>query len=122
MGEWTEQELERIGNAEEVEIATTDPDGTLHPFVVIWVVRVDRDLYVRSFHGTGGAWFRQVQASPGGRIRVGELDLEVIFRAATPDDERTISDAYRTKYATSPYMESMVGSKAGDATMQLVPV
>jgi len=38
---WTTDELDRIGAAEELEIAARRRDGTLRPTVPIWVVRVE---------------------------------------------------------------------------------
>jgi hypothetical protein len=46
MTSWTKEELAKIGNAEELDIASRRPDGTFRPFVTIWVVRADGDLYV----------------------------------------------------------------------------
>ncbi|MFN2107909.1 MAG: DUF2255 family protein [Candidatus Promineifilaceae bacterium] len=37
-----------MGNAEELRIASLRSDGTLRKPVIIWVVRVGDDLYVRS--------------------------------------------------------------------------
>ena len=53
MTTWTPDELDRIGDAEEIEIASQRPDGSLAPYVIIWVVRSGEDLYVRSAHGRG---------------------------------------------------------------------
>jgi hypothetical protein len=62
MSGWTAEELDTIEAAEELEIAALRPDGTLRPFTTIWVVRVGDglcdDLYVRSWQGRGGGWFR----------------------------------------------------------------
>ena len=44
MTSWTKEELAKIGNAEELDIASRRPDGTFRPFVTIWVVRADGDL------------------------------------------------------------------------------
>jgi hypothetical protein len=42
---WTSDELNRIGSAEEVRIATTRPDGTLRKPVIGGLVRHGDDLY-----------------------------------------------------------------------------
>ena len=47
MSEWTSDELTRIGNAEELEIASVRPDGTRRKPVTIWVARDGDSLYVR---------------------------------------------------------------------------
>src|SRR3712207_8294259 len=59
MPTWTPDELSRIGGAEELQIASLRPDGTLRRYVTIWVVRVGDDLYVRSAYGKDNPWFRR---------------------------------------------------------------
>lgn len=70
MSVWTNDELTKIGTATELEIAPRRRDGTLRNLVTIWVVRVDDDLYVRSYRGRNGAWFRSSEprrSDPGQR-------------------------------------------------------
>ena len=62
MTTWTSDELNKIGRAEELQIASLRRDGTLQKPVIIWVVRVGDDLYVRPIHGRTSAWFRGTQA------------------------------------------------------------
>src|SRR5918912_3870789 len=61
MSTWTNDELNRIGAAEELQIAPLRGDGTLRNPVTIWVVRLGDDLYVRSYKGRDSAWFRGAQ-------------------------------------------------------------
>ena len=68
MSVWTNDELNKVGTAEELAIAPRRRDGTLRNPVTIWVVRVGDDLYVRSYRGRDGAWFRAAQVSHEGRI------------------------------------------------------
>jgi hypothetical protein len=73
MTTWTSNELNKIGTAEELEIAPIRSDGTWRKPVTIWVVRVGDDLYIRSYRGRGGAWFRGAQerrSHPGWRRRL----------------------------------------------------
>ena len=49
MSAWTADELDKIGNAEELEITPLRRDGTESKWVTIWVVRVGNHLYVRSY-------------------------------------------------------------------------
>jgi hypothetical protein len=44
MNVWTDNELSRIGAAEELRIATLRSDGSLRKPLIIWVVRVGDDL------------------------------------------------------------------------------
>ena len=58
MSVWTQDELDRIGSADELQIAPRRRDGTLRRLVTIWVVRLGDDLYIRSYRGRSDAWFR----------------------------------------------------------------
>jgi hypothetical protein len=91
MSGWTAEELDEIGAADELEIAALRPDGSLRRSTTIWVVRVGDDLYVRSYRGREGAWFRSVLRRPEGRIRAGGVDRDAINRAA----ERPLTHARR---------------------------
>ncbi|HYM69846.1 MAG TPA: DUF2255 family protein [bacterium] len=123
MTAWTNDELTRIGTAEELEIASLRRDGALRHPVTIWVVRHGDDLYVRSVNGRTGAWFRGIQARHEGHIQAGGIDKDVTFVDADPDINDQIDAAYRTKYRR--YAESIishiVSAKAQSATIKLVP-
>jgi hypothetical protein len=58
---WTHNDLERMGAVEKLQLATFKKDGTLRKPVTIWVVRVGDDVYVLSWRGREGAWFRHIQ-------------------------------------------------------------
>ena len=51
---WTSDELNKIGAAEELKIASVRRDGTRRNPVTIWVVHRGDDLYVRSVNGHAG--------------------------------------------------------------------
>lgn len=72
MSGWTHNDLERIGAAEELQLATFKKDGTLRKPVTIWAVRVGDDLYVRAYRGREGAWFRQAQLRHEGLLSLAE--------------------------------------------------
>lgn len=123
MTAWTSDELDKIGRADELEIAAMRRDGTLRKPVTIWVVRHDDDLYVRSYKGPGAAWFRGAQVRHEGRIWAGGIEKEVSFVEETdPDINDQIDTAYRTKYqGSSSYVPPMVSSEARATTLRLVP-
>ena len=96
---WTSEELDKIGGAEELQIAPLRRDGTLRNPVTIWVVRLGGDFYVRSARGRGGAWFHAAQVRHEGHIRAGGVDKDVAFvEVSDPDINDQIDDAYLTKY------------------------
>lgn len=45
---WTEEELDRIGGSQDLEVDHVRADGTPREPVTIWVVRVGDDLYVHA--------------------------------------------------------------------------
>src|SRR5690349_7850538 len=100
MTNWTRNDLERIGAAEELQLATFKKDGVLRRPVVIWVVRVDDDLYVRAYRGHETAWFRQAQRKPEGRIEAGGVTKDVAFVDASSNEAlgNQIDAAYQSKY------------------------
>jgi len=123
MTTWTNDELNKIGTAEELEIASLRRDGTLRNPVTIWVVRQGDDFYVRSVNGRTGAWFRSTQVRHEGHIQAGGIDKDVTFVDADPDINDQIDGAYRTKYRR--YAPSIIGHivspKARSATIKLAP-
>ena len=125
MATWTDDELNRIGKAEELRLASARPDGTLRPYVTMWVVRAGNDLYVRSAHGPENPWFRRARASGVGRIRAGGLERDVIFAEVEPAPglHAAIDAAYHTKYDR--YGPRIVGSVVGPeveaVTIKLMP-
>jgi hypothetical protein len=122
MRNWTAEALDRIGAADELEIAALDPDGTLRPATTIWVVRVGDDLYVRSYRGRGGGWFQSALRRPEGRIRAGGLTRDVAFQEPDDADHAAIDHAYQTKYARydRSYVDPMVAPDATAASLRLI--
>jgi hypothetical protein len=122
MSTWTSDELDRIGGAEELDIAPLRPDGTLRKPLTIWVVRHGDDLYVRSVNGRGSSWFRSAQARHEAHIEADGVEKDVVL-VETEDIDDEIDAAYRAKYHR--YAESIVGSivspQARAATLRLVP-
>ena len=123
MTTWTSNELNKIGTAEELLITSLRTDGTLRKPVIIWVVRLSDDLYVRSVNGRTGAWFRGVQIRHEGRIQASGLEKDVTFvEEAGPEINQQIDAAYRTKYHRYPSsVEHINSSTARTATIKLVP-
>jgi hypothetical protein len=124
MTTWTSNELNKIGAAEELQIASLQRDGTLRKPVTIWVVRVGDDLYVRPIHGRTSVWFRGVQTRHEGHIRAGGIEKDVAFvEEADPDINDQIDTAYRTKYEryAASIIRTTVSREARSATLKLVP-
>ncbi len=120
---WTADEHARIEGATELRLASRRPDGTLRPFVTIWVVRAGDDVYVRSAYGHDNGWFQRAQASGEGQIRVGGVQRDVVFEDAAPDVADVVHAAYHAKYDR--YGPRIVGTvvspEAARSTLRLIP-
>ena len=123
MKTWTSEELDKIGNAEELRIASLRRDGTLRKPVIIWMVRLDDDIYVRCVNGREGAWFRGVLTQHKGRIWAGGVERDVAFvEESNPGINARIDKAYLTKYRRYPqWVAPMVTPDVRAATIKLVP-
>jgi hypothetical protein len=124
MTAWTSDELNKIGRAEELDIAPLGRDGKLRIPVTISAVRLSDDLYIRPNKGRDGAWFRAVQARHEGRIRAGGVEKDVNFVEETdPGINDQIDAAYRTKYRRygARYIDPIMAAEARAATIKLLP-
>jgi threonine dehydrogenase-like Zn-dependent dehydrogenase len=123
MSTWTDEELDRVDEAEELQLASARPDGSLRPYVTMWVVRAGNDLYVRSAYGPTNPWYRRAKHSGTGRVRAGGVERDVTFAQAAPGAHAALDDAYHAKYDR--YGQKIVGTVVGpDAhavTFRLVP-
>jgi hypothetical protein len=123
MTAWTPDELERIDEADELEIASLRADGTLGSPRTIWVVRLDDDLYIRSVNGRASDWFRGTQRRHEGRIRAGGVEKDVTFVDAERKLEGRLDAAYREKYRRydKSIFDTTFTPEARSATLKLVP-
>ncbi len=123
MTAWTPDELTRIGRADEIQIASRRADGTLRPFVTIWVARLGDDLYVRSAHGPENGWYRYASASRQGRIRAAGVEREIEFEVPDHAIDADLDSAYHAKYDRyGPVtVGTVVSAEAATTTLRLVP-
>lgn len=122
MTTWRGDELQRIGDAEELQLASARGDGSLTPYVTMWVVRAGDEIYVRSAGGPERPWYRRATASGAGRIRVGGIEHNVMFREAADEAHAAIDAAYHVKYDRygSAIVGHVVGPHARAVTVRLV--
>ena len=126
MTAWTSDELNKIGAADELQVAPQRRDGTLRNPTTIWVVRVGDDLYVRSAYGRNASWFRGTQVHHAGHIRVGGVEKDVTFVDVTAADHNMhdqIDAEYRAKYRRYPerFVRPVVSAESRSVTLKLMP-
>lgn len=123
MTTWTDQELTDIGEAEELDLASERPDGSLRPYVTMWVVRAGDQLYVRSAYGPDNPWYRRARDSGTGRIRAGGVERDVDFASADTSVHGALDEAYHAKYDRHgpKIVGTVVGPQVEAVTIRLVP-
>jgi hypothetical protein len=123
MTTWSKDEIDKIGSAEELQIASLRRDGTLRRPVTIWVVRHGDDLYVRSVKGRTGGWFPGTQDRHEGHIGAGGIDRDISFVDPEPAVNDDIDTAYRAKYRgpNAQFVPSVLTAEARASTLKLVP-
>jgi hypothetical protein len=123
MSAWTNDELSRIGAADELQISSLRDDGTMRAPVTIWVARHGGDLFVRSVNGNTAGWFRGTEVRHEGHIQAGGVDRDVTFVAADHSVDDQIDAAYRDKYRryAANIVNSILTPQARATTLRLVP-
>ncbi|MFJ8716428.1 DUF2255 family protein [Streptomyces violaceus] len=125
---WTDDELDRIEQADELDIASLRPSGRLGSRRTIWVVRVGDEIYVRSVYGPGSDWYRGTRGRHEGRIEAGGVTRDVAFADVadeTDSDEinEAVDAAYRRTYGhyAPSIIQAITSDTASSTTMRLDP-
>lgn len=119
MARYYQETLQKLHGCKEIGIRTTKHPGSA---VTIWVVVCGTDVFVRSVRGTKGRWYRDL--ATGGPATL-EFDGEqVAVQAAPTTDGPSIegaSQAFLSRYRSSPYATSIVRPEVLETTLRLDP-
>jgi hypothetical protein len=122
MGTWLKNELRKIADADDLHIAPFREDGVTYGTPTwIWSVAVGDALYVRGYNGTKSRWYQAALRQKAGRIIAAGMTKEVGFEPVEGAINKSIDDAYRSKYGESPYLKPMIGAQARAATVKVMP-
>ena len=123
MSGWRKNELRAIAEADDLHIAPFRDDGVTYGTPTwIWSVTVDDGLYVRGYNGQQSRWFQAAVRQKAGRIIAAGMTREVAFEPVNDAElGDRIDEAYRAKYAKSPYLKPMIGTRAKAATVRVLP-
>ena len=97
-----------------------------HRVIGVWMVVVEKRLFIRSWSMKPRSWWRTFLEDPYGSLFVG--DKEILIRAVQTRSERLkdlVSQAYKEKYNTPgsiQYVKDMSRKKSRDTTTELVPL
>ena len=111
--------LRALRDRQEVAIVTEK-----HPksAVVIWVVVADDEVFVRSWRGTKGRWYRDLAA--GGPATLKFAGRELAVQAVPASDSKAVtrtSEEFLRKYQRSTHAQEMVRSETLPTTLRLEP-
>ena len=122
MTSWLKEELRKIVETDDLHVSPLREDGVTYGTPTwIWSVAVDGELYVRSYNGKSGRWYQAALKQKSGRITAAGMTKEVAFEPVGGSINDSIDDAYRAKYASSPYLKPMIGTRARAATVKVMP-
>jgi hypothetical protein len=120
--QFSKEDLKKIDEANDLHISPFREDGKTYGTPTwIWAVVVDRVLYVRAYNGANSRWYQSALKQKAGRIVAAGMTKEVQFEPVQGDINLAIDEAYRKKYSSSPYLSSMISTRAKAATVRIVP-
>ena len=123
MDTWSKEELNKIAEADDLHISPFREDGVTYGTPTwIWSVVVGGSLYVRAYYGQNSRWYQAAVQQKAGRITVAGMTKEVAFEPVEGEIGDLIDNAYRAKYKGSPYLNSMISTRARSATVKVVPL
>jgi hypothetical protein len=118
---WDSSVVGELAAAQEIDVIVPAP-ALPEVRTPIWVVESGGELYIRSWKGAGGRWYRRATRFGAGSVATPAGAHQVRF---TPIDdpavEAAIDAGFRSKYAASPYTEAMIDPPAAGTTLRLDP-
>ena len=122
MNTWTQEQLRTFAPADDLHISPFREDGTTYGTPTSDLVRrLGRRPYVRPTTAPTPAGTAAAMTQKAGRIRIAGSDYEVAFSPADDSVLDAVDDAYRTKYATSSYLEHMVRAGRRSNSVRITP-
>ena len=123
MSVWSAEELSALEDAEELEIASRRPDGTLRAYVTVWAVRLGDAIYVRSAHGPENPWFVRAKAAGEGRIRSGGMERDTRFTTPGPEVADGVTALIHAKYDRfgAQYVDPIISADAVRSALRIDP-
>jgi len=123
MSAWTDDELRRIADAEELRISPVRRNGELRSATPIWVVRAGDELYVRGAYGANTGWHGVARTSRRARISAGGIERDVAIEDADDAVLDQVDAGYRSKYGSryASIVDSINDAEHRATTLRLVP-
>ena len=120
MTNWTQQDLDSLTRASEIQVAGRRKDGTPRTLVTVWHVVVDGNLYVRSVYGPEGNWYRGVIRHYEGVIAWRGQTRNVTFTSDSTYDS-AIDATYFAKYGKGAPSQYITSATAKTTALRVDP-
>jgi hypothetical protein len=118
---WDAETMDGLAEAREIDLILPAP-GRPAVRVPVWVVAVDGELYVRSWKGDAGRWYRRARRHGAGSVAASGREHPVRFvPAADADLDAAVDRVFLSKYADSEYAAAMTRPPAAGTTLRLEP-
>jgi hypothetical protein len=122
---WTDDEISRLGEQDEIHMSSIRRDGSARPPVTMWMVSDGGSLYVRAVKGVDGPWYRHVRATDQAHVATAGGAADVVVADASGDSALAdrLDAAYREKYRrySGAVLNSVLTPAACAATLRLMP-
>lgn len=119
---FSEPELETLQHLKILGVRS----GTEHRYTGVWLVVVERRLFVRSWNDKPTGWYRAFRNEPRGAISLAGKDRRVQARQVRSERLRhAVTAAYATKYdtkASEKWVRGFGEEEREATTLELVPV
>ena len=116
-----QETLNLLSRAKLIRMETSRPGGPVHR-TIIWVIVDGTEVYVRSYRGRAGRWYREVRANPQAAVLVKKLRIPVrAVQARSARAVARVSRGYFKKYGRTPPAIAMVRREILSTTLRLEP-
>ena len=116
-----DSDLEELATIKEIEVETHSKAGEVHR-TIVWPLVRDGVVYLRSFHGPAGRWYREALADPSITLVID--GRHVPARAVPAADDASVeacSAALREKYRRSYSLQAMLAPATFPTTLRIEP-
>jgi hypothetical protein len=115
---WSSEELRYLDASRVLEIAARRASGDPGVWTPIWVVVVEGEVFVRTWHRRTTGWYGRAVASARASICVAGNSVDMTVTVAGEARAEAVDAAYRTKYGTAG-AQSMITAEAVASTLRL---
>lgn len=99
--------------------------GREHRYTGVWVVMVERRVFVRSWSDAPRGWYRAFREEPEGSLQLGAVEIPVRARQTRSQRlQETVTRAYARKYVTpasQKWVRGFAAPSRQSKTLELMP-